>query len=152
VASGDLSHVGPAFGGQPLTPATRTRLRSADEGLLERMSAGDGEGFYRSIRNVQDRNNVCGVTPGYLTLKILGEGVRGERLAYETCPADEADRSAVTIGGVVFGWDVQIGTIGLWQKQLLTPLPKVKNRVFKAASFLGFPVTFAKNSIFAVES
>jgi AmmeMemoRadiSam system protein B len=103
VASGDLSHVGPAFGGQPLTPATRTRLRSADEGLLERMSAGDGEGFYRSIRNVQDRNNVCGVTPGYLTLKILGEGVRGERLAYETCPADEADRSAVTIGGVVFG-------------------------------------------------
>ncbi|MBX3051555.1 MAG: AmmeMemoRadiSam system protein B [Caldilineaceae bacterium] len=103
VASGDLSHVGPAFGGQPLTQASRIRLRSADDGLLVQMTAGDGEGFYRSIRGVQDRNNVCGVTPGYLTLKILGEGVRGARLAYDTCSADEADTSAVTIGGVVFG-------------------------------------------------
>ena len=107
VASGDLAHVGPAFGGQPLTDAARTRLAAADEGLVERMVAGDGEGFYRSIRGVQDRNNVCGVTPGYLMLKILGEGVRGELLAYDTCPADEADTSAVTsavtIGGVVFG-------------------------------------------------
>ncbi len=103
VASGDLSHVGPAFGGQPLDRASRSRLRSADEGLLERMTTGDGEGFYRSIRDVQDRNNVCGVTPGYLTLKILGEGVLGERLAYDSCPADESDTSAVTIGGVVFG-------------------------------------------------
>ena len=103
VASGDLSHVGPAFGGQPLTPASRTRLRSADDELVAQMFAGDGEGFYRSIRSVRDRNNVCGVTPGYLTLKILGEGVRGQRLAYDTCPADEADTSAVTIGGVVFG-------------------------------------------------
>ncbi|MFZ1756284.1 MAG: hypothetical protein WAU10_21215 [Caldilineaceae bacterium] len=40
--------------------------------------------------------------PSYLTLKILGEGVRGARLAYDTCPADKADMSAVTIGGVVF--------------------------------------------------
>lgn len=44
-----------------------------------------------------------GVTPGYLTLKILGAGVRGERLAYDTCPADETDASVVTIGGFVFG-------------------------------------------------
>ncbi len=103
VASGDLAHVGPAFGGQPLTDTARARLRSTDDGLVARMTAGDGEGFYQSIRGVQDRNNVCGVTPGYLTLKILGEGVRGERLAYDSCPADEANTSTVTIGGVVFG-------------------------------------------------
>lgn len=103
VASGDLAHVGPAFGGAGLDDASRALLRAADDGLLERMAAGDGEGFYQAIRRVQDRNNVCGLTPGYLTLKILGEGTRGEGLAYDTCPADEADRSAVTIGGVVFG-------------------------------------------------
>jgi len=103
VASGDLAHVGPAFGGRPLTHAARTRLAAADDELLDRMIAGDGEGFFQTIRRVEDRNNVCGVTPGYLTLKILGDGVRGERLAYDTCPADEADTSAVTIGGVVFG-------------------------------------------------
>jgi len=44
-----------------------------------------------------------GVTPGYLTLKILGDGMQGERLAYDSYPADEADTSAVTIGGVIFG-------------------------------------------------
>lgn len=103
VASGDLAHVGPAFGGQPLTPTNRARLRAADDKLMERMVTGDGEGFFQSIRSVQNRNNVCGVTPGYLTLKILGDGIRGERLAYDTCPANEADTSAVTIGGVVFG-------------------------------------------------
>jgi len=107
VASGDLAHVGSAFGGQALNLASRARLCAADDGLVERMVAGDAEGFYQSIRRVQDRNNVCGVTPGYLTLKILegmgGEGVRGQRLAYDICPADEADTSAVTIGGFVFG-------------------------------------------------
>ncbi len=103
VASGDLAHVGPAFGGQPLTSASRTRLRAADDELVTRMVAGDGEGFFQAIRRVEDRNNVCGVTPGYLTMKILGEGVQGQRLAYDTCPADDADTSAVTIGGVVFG-------------------------------------------------
>lgn len=103
VASGDLAHVGPAFGGQGLNRVGRSRLRAADDGLLERMTAGDGEGFYQAIRGVQDRHNVCGVTPGYLALKILGEGIRGEKLAYDTCPADETDTSAVTIGGLVFG-------------------------------------------------
>ncbi|MBI3961050.1 MAG: AmmeMemoRadiSam system protein B [Chloroflexi bacterium] len=103
VASGDLAHVGPVFGGQPLTHATRARLRAADDEVVERLAAGDGEGLYQAVRGAQDRHNVCGVTPGYLTLAILGEGVRGERLAYDSCPADEADTSAVTIGGVVFG-------------------------------------------------
>ena len=103
VASGDLSHVGPAFGGQPLNRSARASLAASDDGLVERLTAGDGEGFYRSICGVQDKNNVCGLTPTYLTLKILGKGVRGERLAYDSCPADEASTSAVTIGGVVFG-------------------------------------------------
>ena len=103
VASGDLAHVGPAFGGQPLHAASRSRLRAADEELLAHMAAGEPEGFYQRIRGVQDRHNVCGVTPGYLALKILGEGIRGQRLAYDTCPADETDTSAVTIGGLVFG-------------------------------------------------
>jgi hypothetical protein len=101
IASGDLAHVGPAFGGAPLTPAQRRTLAAADQALIERMAAGDAEGFFGEIKRVQDRNNVCGVSPIYLTLKLLG-AVRGELTGYASCPADEQDTSAVTVAGVVF--------------------------------------------------
>jgi len=108
VASGDLAHVGPAFGGPALDQAARDQLRRADDGLQERLVAGDADGFYQLIRAGQDRNNVCGVTPGYLALKILGDGVRGRRLAYDSCPADDGETSAVTIGGLLFILDTGI--------------------------------------------
>ena len=101
IASGDLAHVGPAFGGAPLTPAHRRDLAIADQALLDRMAAGDAEGFFGEIKQVQDRNNVCGVSPIYLTLKLLG-AVRGELTGYASCPADEHNTSAVTVAGVVF--------------------------------------------------
>jgi hypothetical protein len=78
VASGDLAHVGPAFGGAPLDGAARRVLRRADDELIAAMRAGDAGQFFGAIRQVQNANNVCGVAPLYLTLRLLGES-RGER-------------------------------------------------------------------------
>jgi AmmeMemoRadiSam system protein B len=101
VASGDLAHVGPAFGGAALTPLTRDHLRVADERLIDCMVNGDADDFFDEIRRVRDRNNVCGVAPIYLAMSLLGD-VRGEQVGYAVCPADGAGSSAVTISGVVF--------------------------------------------------
>ncbi len=101
VAAGDLSHVGPAFGGQPLDWMGRARLKTADEELIERMCAGDGQGFYAALKRDGDRRNVCGLPPIYLALRML-DPVEGEQVAYERCPADEQGASLVSVCGVVF--------------------------------------------------
>lgn len=104
IASGDLAHVGPAFGGKPLDAKLRTALRRADEELLSHMCAGDAEAFFYAIRRIKDGNNVCGVAPIYLTMQTVG-ALRGEQIGYATCPADDADTSAVTVGGMIFHRD-----------------------------------------------
>lgn len=106
IASGDLAHVGPAFGGEPVTATGRTTLRAADEQLIQQMVNGDVEGFYSEIRKVQDANNVCGVAPIYLTMRALAGNsanpLRGQHIGYATCPADEQNTSVVTVGGMIF--------------------------------------------------
>jgi AmmeMemoRadiSam system protein B len=101
VAAADLAHVGPAFGGRPLGWVERAQLQSSDEELMERVCAGDAEGFLTLIQGVGDRNNVCGVPPIYLALRVL-EPVEGERVAYERCPADGGGTSWVSVCGIVF--------------------------------------------------
>jgi hypothetical protein len=100
VASGDLSHVGPAFGGEPLGDDDKHILKIEDAQMIERMCAGDVEGFYSVIQRAEDRNNVCGLSPVYLTLKLLAH-TEGERVAYQMCPADEQNTSVVSVCGVV---------------------------------------------------
>ncbi len=101
VIAGDLSHVGPAFGGEPLDLGGRAQVRAADDELIDRMCAGDAEGFLAAIRRAGDRNNVCGVPPIYLALRMLG-ATQGEAVAYEHCAADEQGTSIVSAGGIVF--------------------------------------------------
>jgi AmmeMemoRadiSam system protein B len=101
VASGDLAHVGPAFSQPPLDERTRAVVQAADQTLIQHMAAGDATAFYQAIHRIQDRHNVCGVAPIYLTLRYLGE-VEGTPAGYLACPADEQNTSAVTIGGMVF--------------------------------------------------
>jgi MEMO1 family protein len=100
IAAGDLAHVGPAFGGEPLDQAGRTRLQAADAELIEHMCQGDAAGFWAANQAVDDQFNVCGVSPIYLTLRLLGPGP-GECTGYALCPADEADTSAVSICGIL---------------------------------------------------
>lgn len=101
IAAGDLSHVGPVFGGYPLDILGRARLQAADDELLELMCNGDEQGFIEAIKRVEDANNVCGAIPIYLTMRVLSP-VQGERVAYDLCPADEQGTSMVSICGIIF--------------------------------------------------
>ena len=102
VASGDLAHIGPAFGGEPVGIVERAALAAHDEELIHHLAAGDAEGFWRFIQQTEDRNNVCGVSPFYLTLKLLGH-VEGRGAGYAVCPADDHNTSVVSVCGMVFG-------------------------------------------------
>jgi len=101
VASGDMSHVGTAFGGDPLNDEMRAQVQKDDDDLIDAMRQGSAGRFFDLIRSVRDRNNVCGVTPIYVMLRLLGE-VQGEVYGYASCPADAEGTSAVTVCGMVF--------------------------------------------------
>jgi AmmeMemoRadiSam system protein B len=100
IAAGDMAHVGPAFGGESVTPGDLILLRDVDAQLIASITRGDAEGFYQQIRLVDDRNNVCGVSPIYLAMRILDRS-SGLNLAYSACPADVQNTSYVSICGVV---------------------------------------------------
>ena len=100
VAAADLAHVGPAFGGQPLDSHGRALLKVADDTLLGHIHTGDTEGFFAAIQAEENRNNVCGVPPIYLMLRLLAP-TAGETVAYDSCPADDQNASAVTICGTL---------------------------------------------------
>ena len=107
VASVDMAHVGPAFGGDyVMDEEKRTLLHESDQSLIEAMKTGDAERYYQEIAAVDDRNNVCGFSPVYLMLRYLnmrGEGaaITGRCLAYEHCPADAENDSLVSISSLL---------------------------------------------------
>ncbi len=101
VAAADLSHVGPAFGGQPLDFMGRAQLQAADYELIERMCEGDAEGFFAAIKRDGDRRNVCGLSAIYLAMRVLGL-TQGEQVAYNRCSADQNGTSLVSICGILF--------------------------------------------------
>jgi AmmeMemoRadiSam system protein B len=100
IASGDLAHVGPAFGGSPVDAAGCAQLKRRDSRLMSRIAAGDAEGFFGAIARVENRDNVCGTAPIYLAMKLL-EASAGEPVGYDQCPADEAGASYVSICGAL---------------------------------------------------
>lgn len=102
VAAADLAHIGPAFGGAGVDAAGRAALQAADGELLAQINRGDAAGFFRALQQVEDRNNVCGLPPIYLALRLLGP-VAGETIAYDQCPADEHGTSWVSVAGVAWG-------------------------------------------------
>ena len=77
-------------------------VKAADAELMQQMAAGSTNGFFATIRREHNRHNVCGVSPFYLMLRLLGD-VEGQILAYDQCPADQANASLVSVCGMVFG-------------------------------------------------
>ena len=101
LASVDLSHMGPRYGHEEgLDEAAEARLAREDEDALERMLAGDAEGFFRSVARDENARNVCGVAPIYVTLK-LGEGT-GRLLRYGQGRIDPETGSVVSYAAVAF--------------------------------------------------
>lgn len=101
VAAADLAHVGPAFDGAPVGAEGQARLRGADDAVLAAMAEGSAGRFFEALEAVEDRNNVCGLPPIYLSLRLLGR-TRGETVAYDQCPADEQDTSWVSVAGMLW--------------------------------------------------
>lgn len=100
VAAGDLAHIGPAFGGLPVSPNELSLLEKSDHTLIDLICQGNAEGFYQAIHCTHDRNNICGTTAIYLALRILGIS-SGQLVSYSICPADIDHSSFVSIAGIL---------------------------------------------------
>ncbi len=100
VAAGDLAHLGPAFDGPPLDSLAQAQMKADDTSLMEALCAGNAESFFEFMQAGQYRRNVCGLSPFYLALGVLGQS-RGQVIAYDRCPADSQDTSFVSVCGIV---------------------------------------------------
>lgn len=102
IAAGDLAHVGPAFGDDaPVDTLGRARLKAEDEQTIAAICRGDAAGFFELSRKEDDARRICGMSPIYLALRLLGGGVKGEALGYDQCPADAVGGSLVSIAGAL---------------------------------------------------
>ncbi len=101
VASGDLAHLGPAFGGAPIDPPTKAKLKQDDEVMLAPLIAGDADAFFDIICRERGVRNVCGTAPFYMTMKLMGD-VKGELTSYDCCLADDNHTSFVSVCGMAF--------------------------------------------------
>jgi AmmeMemoRadiSam system protein B len=99
VASADLAHVGPAFGGPPHRLAEKALLKAADEALMATICAGRADDFMAEIVRDGNRHNICGVGPIYLALRLLAP-TEGRIVAYEQCLADGQQTSWVSVCGI----------------------------------------------------
>ncbi len=101
VAAADLAHVGPAFGDHyPIGLSERASMSAADGELMDAIAQGDAEGVFWQVKKEGDRRRICGLSPIYLALRILGE-TTGKVTGYAQCPADQQGTSFVSICGIV---------------------------------------------------
>lgn len=101
IISGDLAHVGPAFGGLPQTSADRRAIRADDARLMGLLSTGDSSGFLAAVKDTRNATNLCGAYPLYLGLSTFGYR-SGKLVGYRQCEADDRGESFVSIGGMTF--------------------------------------------------
>jgi AmmeMemoRadiSam system protein B len=99
IAAGDLSHVGPAFGGQKVQGDALEELRKQDFTYIESLREGDAAEFHRLIIKSSNHTNICGTAPFMHTLNLL-KPTRGRLLDYRQCPADTDETSWVSICGM----------------------------------------------------
>jgi MEMO1 family protein len=78
----DLSHMGPRFGdAEAVGPALAAAARQGDLLALDRVAAGDAEGFWRAVSADGNPRRVCGLSAIYTVLRVLAP-VRGRILEY----------------------------------------------------------------------
>jgi hypothetical protein len=100
VAAGDLAHLGPAFDGPPLDPVAQVQMKVEDQALIDSLCRGNAVDFFKFMQAGQYRRNVCGLSPFYFTLSVLGPS-QGQAIAYDLCPADNRNTSFVSVCGIV---------------------------------------------------
>ncbi len=98
----DMAHMGGRYGDeQPFKPNEGAMLDVAerDRARMERLGAGDGEGFWELVKQNRDDLKWCGSAPFYTLMKTL-PGLKGEVRAYQHWDIDE--ESVVSFGAMVF--------------------------------------------------
>jgi AmmeMemoRadiSam system protein B len=99
LASGDLSHVGPAFDGKPLHAPQKADLAALDEQVLQTVRAGQAAAFYTGIDSTDNATNICGWSPIYLAMQA-SQATAARQHSYLQCPADSKGTSVVSIAGL----------------------------------------------------
>ncbi|MHB2016810.1 MAG: AmmeMemoRadiSam system protein B [Candidatus Xenobia bacterium] len=86
VAGADLAHIGVKFGdAEPPTDALMQWVEREDRESLAAAARGDAEGWFASVAKDGDRRRICGLSPVYTMLKVLGPQAQGELLRYQQC-------------------------------------------------------------------
>ncbi len=98
IASVDFCHIGRKFGDNYDAAEVFDQVRAHDLNLIERSVEGDADRFITPLIENRNEFKVCGVSPMYATLRILGEG-RGKLLAYDQWDERELD-SGVSFASV----------------------------------------------------
>ena len=99
----DFAHVGRRYGDERAARAYEgplTAVAERDDARMERIVAGDAEGFWDLVMEGGDDDlKWCGSSPIYTFLRAVPEA-RGRRLAYEQWNIDDA--SVVSFGALAF--------------------------------------------------
>ena len=98
----DMAHIGPRYGdSQPAEAEAGQMLdvRRKDEARLERMEAGDAEGYFELVRPNRDELRWCGYAPIYSFLRSV-PAIKGRTLSYEQWNIDP--QSVVSFAGIEF--------------------------------------------------
>jgi MEMO1 family protein len=99
IAGADLAHVGPRFGDpSPLSADDMARISAEDRAMLASVEAGDAEAFFASVAAERDKRRICGLSPIWTLLRVLG-GRRGELLHYGHTPDPSC---VVSFASIVF--------------------------------------------------
>jgi AmmeMemoRadiSam system protein B len=99
ISGADMAHVGRNFGDEALLDDRQlTELADDDRQLLQWACRGDANGFFRHVAAQDDAHRICGLSPTYMLLKVMGHA-SGKLLTYDQ--AVEPDRTAcVSFGSV----------------------------------------------------
>lgn len=102
VAAADLAHIGTRFGDpEPATESLMQWVAQEDALSLQAAAAVNAEGWFASNAKDGDRRRVCGLSPVYTFLKVLGDDVHGRLLRYEQCNEPTGSNN-VTIASVAY--------------------------------------------------
>lgn len=101
IASGDLAHIGPAFGGAPVTDSEADRLFESDMQKIDLLCKADPLGLLNLIRAEKNQDSICGSAP-FFRLLTWQTVQYGHLVGYAQVDADRDGSSLVSACGIVY--------------------------------------------------
>ncbi|MGD9347873.1 MAG: AmmeMemoRadiSam system protein B [Candidatus Aminicenantes bacterium] len=98
VAGVDFSHIGPKFGHSYRASSLMSETKDFDARLIDAICQGDPGGFWKEIKKVDNRYNVCGFSSIAFLLELF-PGAVGQRLGYDIWEEEET-QSAVSFASI----------------------------------------------------